>query len=167
MINPENRTQSLENLIIVRKSKRILVIMKNLRCAKGYRIALGPNPHGHKMAEGDGKTPEGLYHICHKGGSKRKYFLAISYPSPFDAAIAFFSGRISEEEYNLIKEAYKRGRCPPFDTCLGGAIGIHEGTVEDWAKGDDWTQGCIGLKLKDAKELFEEVKIGTPILILP
>lgn len=154
-------------LIIVRKSKRLLVVMENGNCERGYHIALGPNPSGHKMAEGDGRTPEGLYRICHKGGVRRRYFMAISYPSLVDAAMAFFSGRISEDQYIKIKEAYESERCPPFDTPLGGAIGIHEGTDEDWSKGPDWTQGCIGLKLEDAKELFEMIDVGTPVIILP
>ncbi len=163
----KTKKYGFKHLIIVRKSKLLLVLMENGECVKGYQIALGPNPTGHKTEEGDGKTPEGLYHICHKGGVRRKYFMAISYPSPLDAAMAFFAGRISESQYNAIKNAYDAGKCPPFDTPLGGAIGIHEGTEEDWAKGKYWTQGCIGLKLEDAIELYRIIDVGTPVLILP
>ncbi|WP_297946215.1 L,D-transpeptidase [uncultured Campylobacter sp.] len=31
----------------------------------------------------------------------------------------------------------------------------------------DWTEGCIALVNDDMDELFEHVKIGTPIEILP
>jgi len=154
-------------VLVVRKSRYLLCIMVDGECVREYEIALGPNPVGHKEREGDGRTPEGEYRICHKGGVRRTYFMALNYPGPEDAERALQQGRITEEQYHAILDAHLRGECPPFDTPLGGAIGIHEGTEEDWAKGRNWTQGCIGLHLEDAKELFEWVEIGTRVLILP
>ena len=50
--------------IVVWKSKRRLVLFKDKKPIKTYRIRLGFNPEGPKRKEGDGRTPElSLIHI--------------------------------------------------------------------------------------------------------
>jgi murein L,D-transpeptidase YafK len=49
--------------IIVHKSKRELVPLRDGQVIKSYRIALGRNPEGAKRRQGDRKTPEGNYKI--------------------------------------------------------------------------------------------------------
>jgi murein L,D-transpeptidase YafK len=49
---------------------------------KVFRISLGANPVGHKIKEGDNKTPEGTYYISYKNPNSRGYkSLKISYPN--------------------------------------------------------------------------------------
>ena len=49
------------DLVVVRKSKRILQLIREGRPFKTYPIALGPEPEGAKRMSGDGRTPEGVY----------------------------------------------------------------------------------------------------------
>ena len=51
------------DIIIVKKSERILYAIKDDKVIKKFDIALGRNPKGHKKFEGDKKTPEGYYSI--------------------------------------------------------------------------------------------------------
>ena len=51
------------DIIIVKKSERVLYAIKDDKVIKKYNIALGKNPNGHKKVEGDKKTPEGYYFI--------------------------------------------------------------------------------------------------------
>ena len=48
------------DIIIVKKSERILYAVKDDKIIKKYDIAIGQNPEGHKLKEGD-KKPEGYY----------------------------------------------------------------------------------------------------------
>ena len=48
-------------LVVVRKSKRILQLIHGGRPFKTYAVALGPVPEGPKRKAGDGRTPEGVY----------------------------------------------------------------------------------------------------------
>jgi lipoprotein-anchoring transpeptidase ErfK/SrfK len=51
---------------------------------------------------------------------------------------------------------------PDWDTPLGGGIGIH-----GHREGTDWTAGCIALSDEHVEELFQVLRIGDPIEILP
>jgi hypothetical protein len=46
---------------------------------------------------------------------------------------------------------------------LGGGIGIHGGG----GRGIDWTAGCLALPDEYAEELFEVLRVGDPVEILP
>ena len=109
-----------------------------------YSIALGPNPVGHKLQEGDGRTPEGPYTIDYRN-PKSKYYLSlhISYPNSADAARAHESG------------------VPP-----GRDIMIH-GLKNATPSPGDWTQGCIAVTNQEMDEIWSLVLDGTPILIEP
>ena len=77
------------DIIIVKKSERVLYAIKDDKVIKKYNIALGKNPNGHKKVEGDKKTPEGYYFIDGKN-AKSKFFLSLhtSYPNFHDKQIA-------------------------------------------------------------------------------
>jgi murein L,D-transpeptidase YafK len=130
---------------------------------KTYKIALGLNPVDDKRKEGDGCTPEGDFYVCTKNDrSKFHLFLGLSYPNEEDAKRGLESGLISHEEHAMILDALANRRRPPWDTRLGGEIGIHgEGTHVDW------TQGGIAMENNDIEELFGIVDIGSPVSILP
>src|ERR1700760_2979576 len=79
--------------IVIEKSKREMSIFKDGRQLKKYHVALGGNPVGAKEAEGDMKTPEGVYRIDErKADSDYHLALHISYPSEADTARAAAHG---------------------------------------------------------------------------
>jgi murein L,D-transpeptidase YafK len=49
--------------VVVNKSRRELLLVSGQNVLRSYRIALGFDPVGHKVKEGDGRTPEGRYAI--------------------------------------------------------------------------------------------------------
>ena len=115
-----------------------------------YLVALGTNPVGDKIRQGDGRTPEGLFHIDARNPESRYYkALHISYP---DAA--------------HIRAAKARG------VLAGGDIMIH-GLPPKFAyvgaahRDYDRTEGCIALTDQEIDELWQEVPDGTPIDIKP
>jgi len=125
-------------------------LISNNEIVKTYKISLGKVPKGAKEFEGDKKTPEGLYIINDKNpNSKCHKNLGISYPNEQD-----------------IEHAKKMGKSP------GGLIKIHGmlngyGWLGRFHLFRDWTAGCIAVTDKEMDELYENVKIGTPIEIKP
>ncbi len=149
--------------LIIHKARRQMELYDGDRLAKTYRIALGLNPGDDKRKEGDGCTPEGEFYICTKNDRSRFHlFLGLSYPNEEDAERGLRAGLISKEEHDQISEALGNRRRPPWDTRLGGEIGIHGGGADS-----HWTQGGIALENKDIEELFLLVNIGDPVTILP
>lgn len=136
--------------VLVKKSERKIFLIKNGKPYREYSIALGDSPTGHKQKEGDEKTPEGLYTIDYRN-PKSAYHLSlhINYPNEKDKESAkddginlggdiFIHG--SPNGFNLLKPAYQKM---------------------------DWTNGCIAVTSHEIEEIWQLVKNGTPIEILP
>jgi murein L,D-transpeptidase YafK len=136
--------------VVVIKSKRIMMLMRDSEIMKVYRVALGKQPNGSKIKSGDQKTPEGTYILdSRKSDSKFYRAIHISYPN----------------ESDILKA--KRLGCAP-----GGAIMIHglPKQLEDLGKAHrlwDWTDGCIAVTNSEIEEIWELVPDGTPIEIKP
>lgn len=136
--------------VIVNKHQRSLLLMKNGKCIKKYRISLGNNPIGHKTQENDGKTPEGKYIIDYRN-PRSKYHLSlhISYPNESDKL-----------------QAKLRGVSP------GGNIMIHgmpnnSSELKWYKRRKDWTAGCIAVTNDEMEEIWDAVSNRTPIRINP
>jgi murein L,D-transpeptidase YafK len=163
--------------IVVNKSKQTLELRRNGHTTAMYRICLGKDPQGPKKTVGDGKTPEGDYFICTKStASKYCRFLGISYPGEKDAQDAFESGEISLNTRNQIITRVRNGQPPPWDTKLGGWVGIHGYASEPnrsiwialfYPKPHNWTDGCIAMWNFEIEDLFSRVRVGTPVTIVP
>lgn len=149
--------------LLVEKSRRTLSVFSAGRPVKTYRIALGAQPVGDKVGQGDGRTPEGRFYVCAKNEDSR-YFrsLGLSYPNMEDAERGVAEGLITKRQQREIDEAIRHARRPPWDTKLGGEIMIHGGGA-----GRDWTTGCVALSDSDIGELFASVPLGTPVEIRP
>lgn len=147
--------------IVVFKGERILQLFAGKDLVREYRIGLGFEPVGDKGREGDGATPEGFFRVCIENPQSQYYLsLGLDYPGVSDAARGLQTGMISQSQYDQIVEALKEGRCPPWNTALGGEIFIHgRGSTSDW------TLGCVALDDGDMKELFAAVGVGTPVEI--
>ncbi|GGY60482.1 hypothetical protein GCM10007071_03920 [Marinobacter zhanjiangensis] len=136
--------------LVIRKEERRLYLMANDQIVRSYRISLGKTPKGHKLYEGDSRTPEGSYTIDLRNPNSDFYkSIRISYPNPEDRELAASWGLRP-----------------------GGNIMIHglPNDVGDMAfayKGLDWTDGCIAVTNEEMDEIWQLVDVGTPIRILP
>jgi murein L,D-transpeptidase YafK len=134
--------------VVIKKSERLLYLMKGDQILKTYRIALGRNPTGHKVRLGDYRTPEGEYVIDWRNHNSKFYLsLHISYPNQRD-----------------VEKARRLGVTP------GGAIMIHGlpnglGWIKDMHTIADWTKGCIAVTNEEMDELWRYVPDGTPVRI--
>src|SRR5580692_7710535 len=67
--------------VLVLKAKRELFLIEGGKVLKTYRISLGGHPVGHKIREGDSRTPEGQYVLdWHNPDSHYYKSIHISYP---------------------------------------------------------------------------------------
>ena len=136
--------------VVVIKSQRKLLLLRDGRTLREMDIALGLAPTGHKTRSGDSRTPEGVYMLDARNPDS-DFFLSmhISYPNDSDVA-----------------------RAAELGVDPGGAIMIHglpnqmrydEASYQGW----DWTDGCIAVQDHEMDEIWRLVRNGTPIKILP
>lgn len=143
------------------KADRRLELWAAGKKLKAFRVGLGLAPVGDKVKEGDFKTPEGRFYVCTRNHvSKFHRFLGISYPDNLAAARGLREGLISKAQADAIQEAQRRGQRPPWDTPLGGIVGIH-----GHGSSSDWRWGCVALEDGDIEELWEACPMGTPVTI--
>ncbi len=132
------------------KSRHELILLRDGKALKTYRVALGPYSMGRKERQGDGKTPEGAYILDWRNPhSKFHRSIHISYPNADD-----------------IKRA--RGLGVPS----GGDIFLHglpngAGFIGAAHRQMDWTAGCIAVTDEEIDEIWNLVPDGTPIVIHP
>lgn len=149
--------------IVIKKKQRLLEIFDGETLVRKYKIALGFSSTGDKKSEGDGKTPEGEFYVFTKNAESKFYLsLGVSYPNIEDAKRGLQEKIISQEEHDAILKAVIEKQMPPQKTALGGEIYIHGGGTET-----DWTDGCVGLKNEEIKEIFDAIPVGAPVVILP
>jgi murein L,D-transpeptidase YafK len=141
--------KNFADTIIVYKTQRKMQLYQGLKLIKEYKVSLGFDPQGHKLEEGDGKTPEGSYKIVGKNPqSKFHRSLQISYPNQQDIAAA---------KEHLVSP--------------GGAIMIH-GVKKEYIKLGklhslkDWTHGCIAVTNTEIEEVWELTPLGAKIFII-
>lgn len=145
----------------VYKRERRVELWVGRVCVKTYPAALGAEPLSDKVHEGDRRTPEGDFYVCTRNDRSRFHlFLGLSYPNEEDAERGLRAGLISREQYDAVLHAQRRRVRPPWDTPLGGAVGLHGGGVRT-----DWTQGCVALNNDDIEELWLTCPLGTPVTI--
>ena len=138
------------DLVLVVKSRAKLYLMKNGKMMDAYRVALGANPKGQKLQEGDQRTPEGRYILDYKKEDSAFYkAIHISYPNAADM---------------------RRARTMGVDP--GGMIMIHgHKSGFEWLsrlkEPYHWTDGCIAVSNSAMDAIWEAVTVGTPIIIRP
>lgn len=136
--------------VVVFKERRELVLLDDGYPFRRYRIALGFEPKGHKLREGDGRTPEGSYVLDWRNENSQFHrSIHISYPNPYDVA-----------------RARQVGYSPGSHIMIHG---LPEG--EEWRgsshANQDWTDGCIAVTNEEMDEIWKAVDDGTPIHIYP
>lgn len=135
--------------VLVLKGERRLLLLNGEKVLQSYVVALGRDPIGPKMHQGDGRTPEGEYTIDWRQLNSQYYrALHISYPNRQDVELARDMG-----------------------VQAGGMIMIHgqpsQFDVRYLKLEHDWTQGCIAVSNVVMDELWSSVRDGTPIEIRP
>lgn len=144
----DHATEPTITLVKVDKSKRRLYLMSGDRVIREYRVALGKYPKGHKLHEGDNRTPEGQYRLDYVTEESNFYrSIHISYPHLQDVI-----------------------RAGEFGLSPGGNIKIHglkndETRSPQFIQSFDWTNGCIALTNQEIDEFIALVEMGTPIHI--
>ena len=140
----------LADRVVVRKSTRKLLLMRDNHVVAEYPVRLGLNPVGPKQREGDFRTPEGTYRLARRN-LYSDYFLSIevSYPNDGDRSRA------------------QRSRSAP-----GGSIMIHgqpnfPRKPADYYARNDWTDGCIAVSNPDMVDIWLRTRVGLPIEIRP
>lgn len=149
--------------IIIYKSQRRAELLSGQTLIKTYKLALGGHTAGPKEKIGDDRTPEGQYYLCScLYRSVFHIFLGLNFPNSNDAESCLKRGDLSELDYNRIRKAEQAHRRPPWNTMLGGAVGLHGGGTNM-----DWTMGCIAFDDKDIEELCVATRYWTPVEIRP
>jgi murein L,D-transpeptidase YafK len=142
----------IDKIVVHKKKRKIETFIKG-KTIDTFAISLGKNgDKGHKLKQGDYRTPEGNYTIVRKKCDNRLYkSLLISYPNGKDRS----SGR-------------KRG------VNIGGYITIHgqpkwnaDGRGDSYTLKNDWTEGCIAVTNTAMDRLWQGVANGVKIKIYP
>ncbi|MDG1353777.1 MAG: L,D-transpeptidase family protein [Sulfitobacter sp.] len=128
--------------------RKVLTLFRDDVALMSTRVSLGAVPDGHKVQEGDEKTPTGTYKVDWRNANSIAHLsLHISYPNAADTANAAALG-----------------------VSAGGNIMIH-GIANGWgALGKlhrywDWTNGCIAVTNDEMKQIWALMPDGTPIEI--
>lgn len=126
---------------------------------------LGTKPVHYK---GDTSTPTGEFRIDGiNPASQFHRFFSLNYPTEAHAKKALDQRRITYEQYMEILKAEHAGHRPPYDTPLGGMIGIHGlGPVRlDLHRKYNWTRGCVALDNGQIDALTPHLYIGMRVVI--
>ncbi len=136
--------------LVVHKSAHKMMVYANGVLLKTYTVSFGDNPVGHKQFEGDERTPEGIYSINAKNPNSVCYKnLGTSYPNQND-----------------------REQAKQLGKPTGGDIKIHglpngQGYIGKFQRWSNWTNGCIAVTNNEMDELYDTVRLGAKIEILP
>ncbi len=147
-IPPDLALQGQIDRILVEKSLRKMTVFREGVALKTYNIDLGFTPRGTKAVEGDGRTPEGVFHVDRRNANSKFHLsLGLDYPQPQHVRAAKAAGVSASGDImihgqpNLLPAAM---RMPP-----------------------DWTEGCIAVSNAEIKEIFAATPIGTVVEIIP
>jgi murein L,D-transpeptidase YafK len=136
--------------VVVYKSDRNLVLLSQGKELRSYKIALGGEPVGPKVRQGDHRTREGVYTLDSRNSNSHFYkAFHISYPSSKDIAAARKLGASAGGDIML-------HGLPKEYAWVGKAHTLH-----------DWTDGCIAVTNEEMDEIWKLVRVGTPIEIRP
>ncbi|MBI4752075.1 MAG: L,D-transpeptidase family protein [Acidobacteria bacterium] len=143
------------------KGTRRIELWAEQKLVKSYKVGLGSSPVADKEREGDFRTPEGKFYVCTRNEqSKFHLFLGVSYPNKEDAQRGLASGLITQEQHDAIVDAQTKQERPPWNTPLGGEVGVH-----GHGSSCDWTWGCIAVENEEIEELWLACPMKTPITI--
>ncbi|MBW8686265.1 L,D-transpeptidase family protein [Chitinophaga rhizophila] len=143
--------------LLVDKSDYRMYLYEDVTLRKIYKVTFGNRDQSDKRQEGDRLTPEGTFHILSKRVDKLwNRFMLLDYPN--------------EDSWNKFYDLQDAGKLPK-NASPGGGIGIHgvewnSGIRDNYVEGRiNWTLGCVSMKNSDVSELYDLIKVGTPVVI--
>jgi hypothetical protein len=164
-----------KQLVLVDQQRFRMQVRVDGRVRREVEIGLG-QAAGQKRREGDLRTPKGIYFVVDKlrgkfDGPSAEYFggywIKINYPGATDAAWGLREGVIDAATAETIATAWSARKLTPQTTPLGSGIGFH-GWAEDWKApkgGARLSFGCVVMHAPDIAAWFEEVPLGTMVVI--
>ncbi len=155
--DPTEQNHRIIDKVNVHKSKRYLELLSHGQVMQRYPIRLGFAPTGHKLTEGDGKTPEGIYTLDWRNPNSQFYrSLHVSYPNQQDQANATMQGVKAGSNIMI------HGSFPVRGKWLESGKPFYQ-----YMPQQDWTLGCIAVTNAAMDDIWARVKNGTPIEIMP
>jgi lipoprotein-anchoring transpeptidase ErfK/SrfK len=141
VVQPELRTEAFDRVILISTSANRLVFYKDGKVAERYGVATGtggyPTPHGQWRITAKRMNPT-WYNPNSEWSQGMPAFIP---PGP--------SNPLGTRALNL----------------SASGIRIH-GTPDAWSIGTNASHGCIRMHMRDVEELFEQVEVGTPVLVV-
>ncbi|HXV62011.1 MAG TPA: L,D-transpeptidase [Vicinamibacteria bacterium] len=136
--------------LVVDKRAQLAVLWVEGRPVRWLDVELGYNGLKQKLQSGDGATPEGLYRVTRKKGTKEtRYYKALLLSYPNDA------------DRRRFREARMNGEVSRSSS-IGGLIEIHG----EGGRGQNWTDGCVAVTNDEMDDLFEKLSVGSPVAIV-
>lgn len=127
--------------VIVQKTPRRMHLISGRTVLESYDVQLGFRSTGHKRQRGDGRTPEGRYHVDRRNPNSRYYLsVGIDYPNARD-----------------------RARAEAMGVDPGGDIFVHGWGETRRGRSDDWTAGCVAVTNDEMRTVYAMVRNGVPI----
>lgn len=140
--------------IVIDKSNYELLVYDSEGWYATYPVVFGSRSINDKMMEGDRLTPEGTFKIVSKRPhDKWGKMMILDYPT-----------KDSWDKFNRRKA---QGLIPK-NARIGGGVGIHGTWPHDETAIDNfqnWTEGCISMKLEHVYELYGYCPVGTKVTI--
>ena len=137
----------------VYKTDRVVQLLHRDQVIRTYPMRLGFDPIGHKVKEGDGKTPEGTYILDWRNPKSAFYkSLHVSYPNVQDQAKAKQLG-VSAGGDIMIHGSATSSQIEKFPSLM------------KYLPRNDWTWGCVAVRNIDMDEIWTLVDDGTVITI--
>ena len=166
--------QMERSLVLVDQERYKMRFYKNGRVKSEYDISLG-QAQGQKTAQGDNKTPKGMYFVIDKRRGKFDgpygdyyggHWIKLNYPNKYDAERGSLAGEITRRQAEQITIRWEKRDPTLENTRLGGGIGFH-GWAREWSNDGprrlSW--GCVVFHLSDIGEVFNQISQGDMVVI--
>jgi murein DD-endopeptidase MepM/ murein hydrolase activator NlpD len=162
------------SLVLVDQASYKMRLYRNAKLQAEFDVSFGQGT-GPKRAEGDNRTPVGMYFVIQKhqgsfegpyGAYYGGYWIKINYPNQFDSNRATREGLISSQQAAMISEQWKNRRPTPQTTKLGGGIGFH-GWIKEWTNDGPrhLSFGCVVMHLYDIRKAYDQIPEGSMVVI--
>lgn len=154
-----------DDYLVINKAARNISHCNAGSVVATYATGLGFSPTGDKEAEGDGRTPEGVFFVSSRLPNSEFYraFL-LSYPNSEDATRGVTDGLITADQAAAITSAEDSCGVGPQTTNLGGYIEVHGRHAPSQG---DWTWGCAAIEDGDMDALWDTIDVGDTIVVKP
>ncbi|MCD4654356.1 nucleoside hydrolase [bacterium] len=148
--------------MVVEKTNKKLHLISDREVLRSYRVAIGKNPNGDKVKEGDGRTPEGIYQIYYRNPQSRCHLaLHVSYPNHKDRRNARKLGVDPGGDIMIMKIIVDTDIGSDIDDALALLLLLHLENVE--LLGIVTVYGQVELRAKIARRILDARGLDVPV----